>query len=70
MLARWALLVPQIASLEPKLQERTDQQLRKQSLSLRYRAKSGERISDEIEQLYRRYHIRYYFGADDNFFND
>lgn len=35
-----------------------------------YRAKSGERISDEIEQLYRRYHIRYYFGADDNFFND
>ena len=35
-----------------------------------YRAKSGERIAWEIEQLYRAYHIRFYFGADDNFFND
>ncbi|MHC5033544.1 MAG: B12-binding domain-containing radical SAM protein [Planctomycetota bacterium] len=35
-----------------------------------YRAKSGERIADEIERLYRKYRIRYYFGADDNFFSD
>lgn len=35
-----------------------------------YRAKSGERIAWEIEQLYREYHIRFFFGADDNFFND
>ena len=35
-----------------------------------YRTKSGERISEEIEQLYRQYHIRFHFGADDNFFND
>ena len=35
-----------------------------------HRTKSGERIADEIEQLYRQYHIRYYFGTDDNFLND
>ena len=35
-----------------------------------YRTKSGERIAEEIERLYREYHIRFFFGADDNFFND
>ena len=35
-----------------------------------YRAKSGQRVSEEIERLYRDYHLRFYFGADDNFFND
>jgi len=35
-----------------------------------YRTKSGERIADEIEQLYREYHLRFFFGTDDNFFND
>jgi len=35
-----------------------------------FRAKSGPRIADEVERLYRQYHIRYYFGADDNFLND
>ena len=35
-----------------------------------YRTKSGERISEEIERLYRQYRILFYFGADDNFFND
>ncbi len=33
------------------------------------RAKTGERISDEIEQLFNAYRIRYFFGTDDNFFN-
>ena len=35
-----------------------------------FRAKSGERIAEEFERLYREYHIRIFFGADDNFFND
>lgn len=35
-----------------------------------YRTKSAERISDEIEQIYRAYDIRMFFGADDNFLND
>jgi len=35
-----------------------------------YRTKSGERISDEIDRIYREYDIRLFFGADDNFFND
>ena len=35
-----------------------------------YRTKSGERIVEEIERLYREYHIRFFFGADDNFFNN
>jgi radical SAM superfamily enzyme YgiQ (UPF0313 family) len=35
-----------------------------------YRTKSGERIAEEMERLYRQYRIRYFFGADDNFFND
>jgi len=35
-----------------------------------FRTKSGERIADEIERLYRQYHIRHYFGTDDNFLND
>jgi preprotein translocase subunit SecA len=41
-LTRWAGLVPKIGALEPELQELGDEQLRKRSLSLRYRAKSGE----------------------------
>lgn len=35
-----------------------------------FRAKSGERIAEDIERLYREYHLRLFFGADDNFFND
>ena len=35
-----------------------------------YRTKSGQRIADEIEHLYGEFHLQYYFGADDNFFND
>ncbi|MBI2298529.1 MAG: radical SAM protein, partial [Armatimonadetes bacterium] len=31
------------------------------------RTKSGERVADEIEQLFQTYDIRYYLGADDNF---
>ena len=35
-----------------------------------YRAKSGERILDEITQLIRTYGMHQFFGTDDNFFND
>ncbi|HUO07488.1 MAG TPA: radical SAM protein [Phycisphaerae bacterium] len=34
-----------------------------------HRLKSGERIADEMWQLYKNYGLRYFFGADDNFFN-
>ncbi|HEY2816504.1 MAG TPA: radical SAM protein, partial [Casimicrobiaceae bacterium] len=35
-----------------------------------YRAKSGERVADEIQRIYKAYGIFAFFGADDNFFND
>ncbi|MCE5268743.1 MAG: translocase [Planctomycetaceae bacterium] len=45
-LRRWAALVPKIADQEPALKALTDEQLRKRSLSLRYRAKSGEPLAN------------------------
>ncbi len=44
-LSRWQQLVPRIGGLEPELMKLSDEQLRKRSLSLRYRAKSGEPLS-------------------------
>jgi len=44
-LAKWISLIPKIASYEPKLKEFTEHELRKASLSLKYRAKSGEPLS-------------------------
>jgi preprotein translocase subunit SecA len=41
-LSRWAQYVPQIAALEESLKEQSDFDLKKASLSLRYRARSGE----------------------------
>jgi hypothetical protein len=35
-----------------------------------YRVKSGERIAEEMWRLNKEYGLRYFFGADDNFFND
>ena len=35
-----------------------------------HRVKSGERIADEMHRLYTEYGLRYFFGADDNFFNN
>lgn len=34
-----------------------------------HRLKSGERIADEMARVHEEYGIRYFFGADDNFFN-
>ncbi len=41
-LAQWSRLIPQIAVLEDGLKEQSDYDLKKTSLSLRYRARSGE----------------------------
>jgi radical SAM superfamily enzyme YgiQ (UPF0313 family) len=35
-----------------------------------FRAKSGERIAEEIDRIYSTYDIRFFFGTDDNFFAD
>lgn len=35
-----------------------------------HRLKSGARIAEELDQLQQTYGLRYFFGADDNFFND
>ena len=35
-----------------------------------HRQKSGERIADEMARLWREYGMRFFFGADDNFFDD
>jgi radical SAM superfamily enzyme YgiQ (UPF0313 family) len=35
-----------------------------------HRVKSGTRIAEEMYRLYRAYGLRYFFGADDNFFNN
>ena len=51
-LSRWAGELPKIAALEPELQQLGDQQLRKRSLSLRYRAKSGESLNRLLVEGY------------------
>lgn len=51
-LAKWRAVAAQIASLEPMLQQETDAQLRKRSLSLRFRAKSGERLENLLPEAY------------------
>ncbi len=51
-LARWAKLLPKINALEPGLQELGDQELRKTSLSLRYRARSGEPLPRLLPEAY------------------
>jgi preprotein translocase subunit SecA len=49
-LARWAAVLPTIAGYEPELQELSDYDLRKRSLSLRYRAKSGEPLDQLLPE--------------------
>jgi preprotein translocase subunit SecA len=51
-MARWALLLPQIAEMEPGLTKLNDHELRKRSLSLRYRAKSGEPLRRLLPEAY------------------
>ena len=51
-IARWSLLLPRIAEMEPELMKLNDHELRKRSLSLRYRAKSGEPLTRLMPEAY------------------
>ena len=47
-LARWTALIPRIHELASRLSELSDSDLRRESLSLRYRAKSGEPLAQMV----------------------
>ncbi len=51
-LNRWYGLLPKINGYEPELMALADDQLRKRSLSLRYRAKSGVPLSELMPEAY------------------
>src|SRR4051794_11280893 len=51
-LARWGKALDEIASFEPDLQSESDRDLRKRSLSLRYRAKAGESLTRLLPEAY------------------
>jgi len=51
-LAHWAQLLPKIAEYEPELMELSDHELRKRSLSVRYRARSGEPLGRLLPEGY------------------
>ncbi len=51
-LAEWSSLVAQVAAWEPRLQPLSDEELRKRSLALRYRAKSREPLVSLIPEGY------------------
>src|SRR5437764_14705979 len=51
-IARWALFLPKIEAHERQLAELDDDQLRKESLALRYRAKSGESLDRLIPEAF------------------
>jgi len=50
--ARWSPIVHRISGMEPELAALTDAQLRKKSLSLRYRAASGEPLKRMLVEAY------------------
>lgn len=52
LLAQWAGYVPAIAAREPKLQELSEYDLKKESLSLRYRARSGEPLDKLLVEAF------------------
>ena len=51
-LAQWGKVLGEIADLEPVLEKEDSKDLRKRSLSLRYRAKSGERLERLLPEAY------------------
>ena len=51
-LAQWSQLVPLIAALEPELMELSDSDLRKRSLSLKYRARSQEPLARLLPEAF------------------
>jgi preprotein translocase subunit SecA len=51
-LAYWASLLPKISAMEPELTKLGDHDLRKRSLALRYRARSGEPLVRLLPEAY------------------
>jgi preprotein translocase subunit SecA len=51
-LAQWAPVLEQIAAYEPELQKESDRDLKKRSLSLKYRAKAGEPLARLVPEGY------------------
>src|SRR5438046_9839305 len=51
-LAQWGTVLEQIAAYEPELQRESDRELKKRSLSLRYRAKAGEALGRLVPEGY------------------
>jgi len=51
-LAQWGRVLEQIAELEPALKQETDRELKKRSLSLKYRAKAGEALAKLVPEGY------------------
>ncbi len=51
-LRHYASVTRQVAALEPQMQALSDRELRKSSLSLRFRAKSGERLERLLPEAY------------------
>jgi preprotein translocase subunit SecA len=51
-LARWGKVLEQISAFEPELQKEADRDLKKRSLSLRYRAKAGESLARLLPEAY------------------
>ena len=51
-LAQWGKVLEQIAALEPVLEQEDSKELKKRSLSLRYRAKSGEKLDRLLPEAY------------------
>jgi preprotein translocase subunit SecA len=51
-LAKWSALVPRIAALEERLMGESDFDLKKASLSLRYRARSGEPLDELLVEAF------------------
>jgi len=51
-LARWSYVLDQVNALEAKMQPFSDSELRKESLSLRYRARSGEPLVSLLPEAY------------------
>ena len=51
-MAQWAAYIPQIAALEEGLMHQSDFDLKKKSLSLRYRARSGESLDSLLVEAF------------------
>ncbi len=51
-MAQWTALVPQVTALEQQYRSLDDRDLRKTSLSLRFRAKSGEKLANLLPEAY------------------